>query len=547
VRRLALVALVLAVSLAAAPAEASPLAYVAQGGFDPSGVHALSVFDVATGGLVTSIGMPGAAQDVAIDPTGARAYVTTSAGLVVVDLKTNAIVAGPFADAFGGDLAVDPSGKRVYLADGSGKVTLFDTETNAVAGSIPVGAQPRAIVANSAGTRAYTGNTRMSPYSISTVDLTNNTSPVETFSGNLSRPENLGILPDGSKVYAANFGPSSGGNTVAIFDPAGPTVDSVMVGFTPSAAVANPSGTKVYVANRDSSSISVIDVASSSVVNTFPVGFGATEIAIAPDGVHAALSSNQDGKVAFIDLSTGQLYSGPTVLASSAGVAIAPAEPPVPSFTVASRLSGDPARFDASDSGGGPIARYDWDFGDGATAPDAATTLTHTYAKAGSYEATLTLTNQCDPFAEFGPLGVAFAGHSPYCRGARTATKTVTVTIPQAAVGVVVNDKAKVGAKGVAGLRLACVKELACRGTLSLKTTKKFKLGKRPRALVGLGSKTFGRVAAGGRRTIKLKLSRAGLRLLRSRKKLTVKATARVTNPGGIVRTRSHQMALKQG
>jgi len=84
-------------------------------------------------------------------------------------------------------------------------------------------------------------------------------------------------------------------------------------------------------------------------------------------------------------------------------------------------------------------------------------------------------------------------------------------------------------------------------GTLSLKTVKKFKVGKRPRALVGLGSKKFGKVPAGGRRTIKLKLSRAGLRLLRSRKTLTAKASARVVNPGGIVRVRSHQLVLKRG
>jgi len=123
----------------------------------------------------------------------------------------------------------------------------------------------------------------------------------------------------------------------------------------------------------------------------------------------------------------------------------------------------------------------------------------------------------------------------------------VTITIPEAAVGVVVTNKAKAGGKGVAALRLACVKELACRGTLSLKTTKKFKLGKRPRARVTLGSKPFGKVAAGKQRTIKLKLSRAGLGLLRSRKKLAATATVRVPNPGGIVRVRSHELALRRG
>ena len=77
--------------------------------------------------------------------------------------------------------------------------------------------------------------------------------------------------------------------------------------------------------------------------------------------------------------------------------------------------------------------------------------------------------------------------------------------------------------------------------------TKKFKIGKRPRALIGLGSKQFGKVAAGRQRTIKVKLSRAGLRLLRSHKTLTANATARVVNPGGITRVRSRQVMLKRG
>jgi YVTN family beta-propeller protein len=547
VRGLAFAVTILAVSLVAAPAHASPLAYVAQGGFDPSGAHAVAVYDVATGNFVDSIGMPGSALDVAFDPAGTRAYVTTGAGLVVVDVLTNTIVAGPIADAFGSDVAVDPSGHRVYLADGQNKVRIFDPATNTVTGSVTVGTQPRAIVVNSVGTRAYTGNNDPPSYSVSTVDLANDTSPAETASGNFSRPENLGILPDGSKVYAANFGPSAGGNTVAIFNPAAVTVDSVTVGVTPTAAVANPSGTKVYVANRDSSSISVIDTASSSVINTIPVGFAVTEIGIAPDGAHAVLSSTQDEMVAFIDLATGQLYAGPSGLASAAGVAVVPAQQPVPAFTVAPRLSGEPASFGASGSGGGPIARYDWDFGDGVTAPDARSFLTHVYAKTGNYEATLTLTNQCDPFAAVNPSGVAFGGHSPYCRGTRTASKTMTVTIPKAAVGVVVTDAAKVGAKGAAGLRIACIKELACRGKLSLRTTKKFKVGKRPRERVGLASKDFGQVSPGRRRTIRVKVSRAGLRLLRSRKTFFATATVRVTNPGGIRRVRSHQLVLKRG
>jgi YVTN family beta-propeller protein len=546
-RPLLTIAILCAALVLATPASASPDVYVAQGGFrSDATAHALAVFDVATGAQITSIDLPSPALDVAIDPTGTRAYVTTQAGLSVVDLVTNSVVK-TIAGAFGSDVAVDPSGKRVYLADDVSRITVVDTATNAVTGGIPVGQQPRAVVVNADGTRAYTGNTQMSPYSISIVDLATDMQTSELFSGNLNRPENLGIVPSGAKVYAANFGPSAGGTTVGILDVATNTVASVTVGSTPSAAVANPAGTKVYVANRDSKSISVIDVASSTVTGTFPVPFSPTEIAITADGTRAALSSVEDGQVAFMNLGTGQLYSGPTALTESGGVAIRPAQPPVPDFSVSSGLSGEPASFDGSASTGGPIARYDWDFGDGASARTGGSKVSHTYAAAGTYQAKLTATNACDPTAVFGALNVVFPGHTAYCRGDRSASNTVPVTIPAVALGVVLTNHAKVGKKGVASLQVACVKEIDCAGRLSLRTASKVKVGKRPRALVTLGSKRFGTVRAGHKRTIKLKLTKTGLRVVRARSTLTAIATVSVTNPSRPARIRTHKVVLKRG
>jgi YVTN family beta-propeller protein len=542
------IAILSAVLALAAPASASPNAYIAQGPVK-SGVsaHALTVFDVATGAQVTSIDLPSPALDVAIDPTGARAYVTTSTGLSVVDLATNSVVTS-IPGGSGSDVAMDPSGKRVYVADGGNKITLVDTATNTVTGAITLtGQQVRAVVANADGTRAYTGNTKMSPYSVSIVDLTTDMQISELASGNFNRPESLGILPGGSKVYAANFGQSAGGTTVAILDVATNNVGSVTVGSSPTAAVVNPAGTKVYVANRDSQSISVIDVPSATVTGTFPLPFSPTEIAITPDGTRAALSSVQDQKVAFIDLGSGQVYSGPTDLPGSGGAAIAPAQPPVPEFSVTSGLSGEPASFDASASTGGPIARYDWDFGDGSAAPNGGGQVSHTYTAAGTYQATVTEINTCDPTAVYGTQNVVFAGHSPYCRGDRRSAKTVPVTIPAVAIGVVQTDKATLGKKGVVGLRVACIKELDCAGTLSLRTAGKVKVGKRPRRRVALGSKRFSTVRAGHTRRIALKLSRTGVRVVRSRPKLTAVATVSVTNPFAPARVRTHQVVLKRG
>ena len=56
------------------------------------------------------------------------------------------------------------------------------------------------------------------------------------------------------------------------------------------------------------------------------------------------------------------------------------------------------ARFDASasDDPDGDIVRYDWNFGDGNTAPDAGAVVPHTYAAEGTYTVTLTVTDDSD-------------------------------------------------------------------------------------------------------------------------------------------------------
>ncbi len=56
---------------------------------------------------------------------------------------------------------------------------------------------------------------------------------------------------------------------------------------------------------------------------------------------------------------------------------------------------GESITFDGTGSSDpdGTIVRYDWDFGDGVTAPDAGPTPTHTYASWGDYVVTLTVTD----------------------------------------------------------------------------------------------------------------------------------------------------------
>jgi YVTN family beta-propeller protein len=420
------------VVVGATPAAADPLAYVPLGDIELAhSATGVAIVDVGTGARIGTIPLSVRAYSIAINPKGTRAYVVDDNGVAVINLRTRAVV--KTIPGVGGDIAVDPNGTHVYVTnEGTNKLDVINTANNTVMTSIPVGNQPRAVVVNAAGTRAYTGNTN-TPYSISVVDLSTDADMTDVSSANLDRPENLGIDPSGTKVYAANFGASAGGTTVAVLDASTNSVGSVTVGTTPTSVVVNPSGTRAYVANRDSSSLSIINTASLMNVGTVPLSFQPEHVAITPDGTRALITGQDAGTGRFVDavfdLVKDKIVGGPASLPAANGAAIAPAEQPVPAVKVTPGLPNMKTRFDASRSLGGPITRYDWSFGDGKMAPNAGAKVAHLYAKAGTYKVKLTETDGCARNAVFGPLGVAFNGHSPFCTGHRISQKTVTVRI----------------------------------------------------------------------------------------------------------------------
>jgi PKD repeat protein len=107
-------------------------------------------------------------------------------------------------------------------------------------------------------------------------------------------------------------------------------------------------------------------------------------------------------------------------------VMVSPNQGPEASFSATVRPAGRATRFDASDSADrdGRIVRYDWDFGDGTVATNAGPTPTHTYRQPGTFEVTVTVTDNEGCSTEF-----VFAGQSPLCTGSALARATRTVVI----------------------------------------------------------------------------------------------------------------------
>jgi PKD repeat protein len=87
---------------------------------------------------------------------------------------------------------------------------------------------------------------------------------------------------------------------------------------------------------------------------------------------------------------------------------------------------GSPTTFNASSSSSpvGTIASYAWNFGDGHTVKTTHPSITHTYATAGTFSVTLTVTNSQGTSTK-----KVFTGNTMSNNGGPSAKDTKHVTI----------------------------------------------------------------------------------------------------------------------
>ena len=85
----------------------------------------------------------------------------------------------------------------------------------------------------------------------------------------------IAVNPAGTRVYVANVN----SNTVSVINTVSNAVTTVAAGMAPFGVSVNPEGTLIYVANLNSGTVSVLDATSNMVIHTVtvqasPVAFG---------------------------------------------------------------------------------------------------------------------------------------------------------------------------------------------------------------------------------------------------------------------------------
>ncbi len=401
--------------------------------------------------------------DVVVSPDARTGYVVSStyweakpceekgpSDIQQIDLSGSTPVAGAKI-AMGSTppvgLAISPDGRTLYAsslcADGIIPIDLTSASP-AVGSPITVGTDPFTVIVSPDGHTLYAANHGSN--TVSVVDLTAHPAKTEHTIMVGKEPIGMAITPDGSKLFVAD----SGECAVTEIDAAtssphriGLDAAACEAGEKPERVAVAPDGAHAYVTVP--AARTVVPIATASDTEQTPIsfaGFGNFDpagIAVTPDGRQLVVGDGYFGgsggpfgeRVEIVSLPGGGLTPSPIPLNANPStptrIAITPDQAPAANFTVASAPPGSATSFDASPSTVrfGTIARYDWSFGDGATAVTSTPSTSHVYTANGTYTASVTETDG----AGTSTSGEVFTGQEASSVGNASASTSRSVVI----------------------------------------------------------------------------------------------------------------------
>ncbi|MFF3086476.1 beta-propeller fold lactonase family protein, partial [Streptomyces nojiriensis] len=140
-----------------------------------------------------------------------------------------------------------------------------------------------------------------------------------------------------TRVYVTNYG----ADTVSVINTAMNTVvDTVSVGDAPQGVAVSRDGTRAYVVNAGADTVSVINTAMNTVVDTVSVGDAPREVALSPDGTRAYVTNANVDTVSVINTATNIVVATVPVDDLPFGVAIGVVPRPAPALRLIKLTAG---------------------------------------------------------------------------------------------------------------------------------------------------------------------------------------------------------------
>ncbi|RDH80111.1 hypothetical protein DVS77_03740 [Mycolicibacterium moriokaense] len=218
----------------------------------------VTVIDTSTNTVKDTITLPdaeGALADVAISPDGKQAYVSQAGerGTVwFIDTETNAVTDTVFLDSYPYPLNLTAGDGRLYFISDGDSLVVMDTDTKDILGSVPVSVSPKGTAITADGDLVYVVSNDSLDGRIQVIDTSDRT--VVRQAALKTLPSAVALSDDGVAAFVTDVEK----NTVSVIDTGTLQVlSTVAVGDVP-VAVAFGSNGRVYVANEESGTVSVI-------------------------------------------------------------------------------------------------------------------------------------------------------------------------------------------------------------------------------------------------------------------------------------------------
>jgi len=228
-----------------------------------------------------SVGQP---ANMAINSNGTRLYavgnVNAAAGVIVINPISQNIVANVNIQAQW--VVLHPDSSRYYISSTAvNGITVVDINTNNPITTIPTNSGTFGMAIKPDGSRLYVAEAN----NIFIIDATNDTIVGTPIPISPDTPVLVTYNPVLSRLYVASS--TRGDDRIFVFDATNPNTltligQPIPVGGAPIALALNPAGTRLYVANKDSNNISVIDTTNNTEINTIPVGFAPAGLVFRP-------------------------------------------------------------------------------------------------------------------------------------------------------------------------------------------------------------------------------------------------------------------------
>ncbi len=296
----------------------------------------VQVVNTANGAVLTSVSIPGWGVDLALSPSGTQLFVADSAptdAVTIISTATDQVIgtiSGFGTASFPQALAVNPAGTELFVVLNNTSVDVVNLTTDRVVAVIPLrGAE--GIVAAPNGTAVYVTNgfngAAQDAGTVSVINTGTNTI-TRTYSG-MTEPVAVAVSPDGGHLYVANVGTYVVGNVghsgtpyLGVVNLSTGAVSDINLPNIPNGVAVSTDGTKVYAAVNGLSSGGDLVVINASISATLATVAGSEFDTVVPFGAAPSVPPVTPLKVATTTLPgavKGQFYK--TTLSATGGVA----------------------------------------------------------------------------------------------------------------------------------------------------------------------------------------------------------------------------------